>query len=125
MSQEKLLNGHDFPRVMLGYGYATEAVDIYANQMRGRIAELQKELAEHSKRADLLAAELASHNDELNRYHEREKALVNALVVAEERRDAVIAEMDKEQASAKTLAEKIVTEARSKAEEDAAKGAQI
>src|SRR5436309_16095520 len=117
MSQEKPVNGHEFPRVMLGY--ATDAVDIFANQMQERIAELKKETAEQGKRADSLTAELASHNDELNRYHEREKALVNALVVAEERREAVIAEMEKEQASAKTQAEKIIADARSKAEEDA------
>src|SRR5258708_17457821 len=124
MIQEKLLNGHEFPRTMLG-GYATEGVDKFVSQMQERISELKKEIAEHYERSDLLKAEFASHNDELKRYHEREKALVNALLVAEERRDAVIAEMEREQAAEKAQAEKIVADARTEAAEETAKGAQI
>jgi len=104
----------EFPRAVRGY--APLAVDDFVRQIGGRMEALQAQIEEQTSRADRLQRELEAANRNLAAFIEREAAIANALVAAEQRRVSVDQQIELDRMNAEMECQRLRTETAEKAE---------
>ena len=96
--------------------YAQIAVDDFVRQLGDRLEVLQRQVDQQQARADKLTRDLEAANTNLVAYAEREMAIANALVAAEQQRVVVQQHLEVEQLNAQIQVDQMLADARSEAE---------
>ncbi len=114
MSDELPILTAEFPIAVRGY--AREAVDEFVQEIGERLNALQAELAKQAARGDRLAEDAGSMEAELKGFRDKEKAVSNAYIAAENFKAKAESDYEAAMEKARQEAEGIIASAQSEAE---------